>query len=153
MTAVDAAPVARSAAAPGAGRRLALLIAMSRFEDEELATLRSSPNDVADLAEVLGDPEIGDFEVKKLVDAPLREVALALEDFFWDRSADDLLLLHITTHGFMHNGRLYLATADTRRHRLASSALSADHLRNLMDDSRAKHQILLLDSSYSGAFK
>jgi len=50
--------------------RLALIIANSDFNDPKLRRLKTPVRDAEVLAEVLGDPEIGGFDVTLLVDAP-----------------------------------------------------------------------------------
>jgi hypothetical protein len=57
------------------GRRIALLIGNQVFLKESgLQSLRGPTNDVEALAEVLGNPELGSFEVRKLLDKPNYEV-------------------------------------------------------------------------------
>src|SRR5690606_37816562 len=70
-----------------------------------------------------------------------------------DRGRDDLLLLHISSHGVKNDdGELYFAASDTDRRLLASTAVSAEFLRTRMLRCRARSVVLLLDCCYSGAF-
>ncbi|GAA1424967.1 hypothetical protein GCM10009601_30850 [Streptomyces thermospinosisporus] len=133
--------------------RFALLIATGHYENRELSRLRSPARDAEGLAGVLRDPAIGGFTVKPVVDRPHHEVARAIEHFFLDRARDDLLLLHISSHGVKNDdGELYFAAADTDRRLLASTAVSAEFLRTQMQRCRARSVVLLLDCCYSGAF-
>ncbi|MHC3467934.1 caspase family protein [Streptomyces sp. 7R007] len=135
------------------GRRSALLIATGVYADPALRTLRSPVRDAGGLAEVLGDPDIGGFEVTRVVDRPQPEVARSLEAFFLDRSRDDLLLLHVSCHGVKDDdGRLYFAARDTDRRLLASTATSAEFVHEQMRRCRARSIVVLLDCCYSGAF-
>ena len=52
-------------------RRLALLIANSEYQDQQLKRLRTPTADAERLAQVLKDPAIGDFEVSLLLNAAL----------------------------------------------------------------------------------
>jgi len=139
---------------PGAGRRDALLIATGRYDDPSLNALRSPGQDCARLAGVLADRRIGDFHTEQLKDARAHQVMRAMEEFFRDRSRDDLLLLHISCHGIKddEDGSLYFVARDTDSELLASTAISASFLRERMDRCRARTIVVLLDCCYSGAF-
>jgi hypothetical protein len=138
---------------PETGRRLALLIATSVYSDPDLRELRAPGRDAAELSEVLHDPRIGGFEVQTLVNAPSGEVQEGIEDFCIDRHPDDQLLIYLSCHGVLDsNGRLYYTAANTRRQRLAATAIAAAWLNERLEDSRARRQILVLDCCHSGAF-
>jgi Caspase domain len=138
---------------PDTGRRLALLVATSVYSDPDLRELRAPGRDAAELSEVLGDLRIGGFEVQMLVNVPSGEVQEGIEDFCADRHLDDQLLIYLSCHGVLDsNGRLYYAAANTKRQRLAATAISATWLNERLEDSRARRQILVLDCCHSGAF-
>src|SRR5215469_3926450 len=135
------------------GRRVALLIATFDYRDPALRQLRSPGRDACDLEEVLGDPRIGGFDVQTLVNAPSGEVQEGIEDFCADRHPDDQLLIYLSCHGVLDSyGRLYYAAANTRRQRLAATAVAAAWLNERLEDCRARRQILVLDCCHSGAF-
>ncbi|MFF9017270.1 caspase domain-containing protein [Streptomyces sp. NPDC014870] len=135
------------------GGRFALLIAASTFSNEGLQQLRSPARDVEGLAAVLTDPKIGDFDVATSVDQQQHQVTRAIESFFRGKGREDLLLLHISSHGLKaDHGELYFATQDTDRDLLASTAISAAFLHSQMSRCRAKSIVVLLDCCYSGAF-
>ncbi|NUT31228.1 MAG: hypothetical protein HOV84_35820 [Streptomyces sp.] len=92
----------------------ALIIANSTYDDNHFATLPAATADAAALAEVLGAPAIGGFEVETLVDVPQRRAMRALETFFTRAARDDLLLLHLSLHGWKDTrGRLHFIMRDT----------------------------------------
>lgn len=133
--------------------RHALLVATGTYDNRALSRLRSPARDARELAEVLQDPRIGDFEVGTVVDRPHHEVARAIEGFFLDRRRDDLLLLHLSCHGLKHdNGELHFAATDTDQRLLASTSVPAQFVRLQMNRCRARSIVLLLDCCYSGAF-
>jgi hypothetical protein len=135
------------------GRRLALLIAATKYEDIELPPLSSPAHDVAEMQRVLGNPDIGNFSVTSLLDRRSEDVRFALEDFLASPSANDLLLLYLSCHGVRDKrNRLYFAAVDSRKTHLAATGLDARWLLDLLDECRAKRQILILDCCYSGAF-
>lgn len=133
--------------------RLALLVANEDYADVGLRRLAAPGRDVDALAAVLGDRAVGGFEVRVVRDASAHEVRVAVEDFFADRAPDDLLVVHFSCHGVKNAaGELFLASADTRPTRLASTAVAADFLNRQMADSRAQRIALFLDCCYGGAF-
>jgi hypothetical protein len=134
-------------------KRAALIVASDDYLDPGLQQVRAPSNDVRALAAVLQDPEIGDFEVRTLVNGPAHEVNLAVEEFFADRQPDDLLLAYFSCLGLKdEDGDLYFAMADTRLRRLGATAVSADFVNRRMTRSRSRRVVLLLDCSYASAF-
>ena len=135
------------------GRRRALLVATERYLDPTIAQLRAPSRDVAELARVLQDPAIGDFEVATLLDRPTYEVLEAIEDFFDAESRDDLRLLYFSGHGVKdQTGRLFFGMANTQLNRLRATGVPAAFINDLMRDSRARCKLLILDCCYAGAF-
>ncbi|TCO21182.1 caspase domain-containing protein [Kribbella steppae] len=135
------------------GSRIALVIANDQYDDPGLRALVAPAQDAAALAEVLADPSVGGFEVQVLHNAAAQEIRFAVEDFFADRAPEDLLMLHFSCHGLKNAaGELFLAVADTKPTRLASTAVAADFVNRQMADSRAQRIALFLDCCYGGAF-
>ena len=133
--------------------RVALIVANDEYLDPDLHRLAAPSNDADALAQVLRDSGIGGFEVDVLRNAHAQDLRIALEDFFADRGPQDLLVLHFSCHGLKNaSGELFLAAADTRPSRLASTALAADFVNHQMVDSRAQRIALFLDCCYGGAF-
>ncbi len=136
------------------GRRLALLIGSSTYADPKLRRLHKPDADVASLASVLRDPEIGGFDdVQTHVDANVATLQRAVAALFAHKHTDDLLLLYFAGHGIKDEyGHLHLAAADTDSELLSATALSSDFITREMDRSRSRKQILVLDCCFSGAF-
>jgi beta-lactam-binding protein with PASTA domain len=105
------------------------------------------------LSRVLGNPEIGAFAVTTVFNEPSYAVNEIVQDFFADRSPEDLLLLHFSCHGVKsEDGELYFASPNTRLQRLDATAVSAEFVNRLMNRSRSRSIVLVLDCCYSGAF-
>ncbi|MFF1336448.1 caspase domain-containing protein [Streptomyces sp. NPDC058290] len=135
-------------------RRKALVVVTSRYGDSKLTALRAPPQDAVALAEVLGDPAVGGFEVETLSDPGCQELREEVEEFFADRTSEHTLLLHFSCHGVKDAaGTLFLAALDTRCDRLASTAVPAEYVSSLMLASRARRAIVILDCCYAGAFE
>ncbi|MFD0266162.1 caspase domain-containing protein [Streptomyces sp. NPDC127106] len=134
-------------------RRKALVVVTSSYGDSKLTALRAPPQDAVALAEVLGDPAVGGFDVEKLSDPSCQKLREEVEDFFADRSSDHTLLLHFSCHGVKDEaGTLFLATTDTRCDRLRSTAVPAEYVSSLMLASKARRAVVILDCCYAGAF-
>lgn len=136
-----------------AGRRLALVVATTRYSDATLRQLRAPARDAADLRDLLADPTVGGFAVTSVVDGTAQRVRLAVEEFLAGREPDDLLLVYLSCHGLVDlRRRLYFAATDTRKDRLASTGVEAQWLLEQLEDCRARRQVVLLDCCFSGAF-
>jgi Caspase domain len=136
------------------GARSALIVACDGYADPGLGRLRAPASDARALEGVLRDPYIGGFDVRTLMNEPAYEVALAIEEFFADRVADDLLLLHLSCHGVKdEDGELHFAMANTSLRRLAATGVAADFVNRRMNRSRSRRVVLLLDCCYAGAFE
>ncbi len=135
------------------GKRLALIIASSQYDDTDLKQLIAPAQDAEDFARVLADPQIGGFKVETLLNRLSHEVSPAIEAFFQGRRRDDLLLLYFSGHGLKDEaGQLYFAAPNTRRALPRTTAISANLVNEIMRHSRSQRQILILDCCYSGAF-
>ena len=136
-----------------AEKRSALVVATSEYEDARLAPLAGPGRDAEALETVLGDAEIGGFDVQLALNAPLAELRTTLDSFFADRTRDELLLVHFSGHGLKDDdGQLYLAAADTRIDRLMSTAVEASWVSKLMTRCRSEKIALFLDCCFGGAF-
>jgi Tol biopolymer transport system component len=136
------------------GARTALIVASYEYEDPGLRRLRAPARDAEALAEVLSDPAIGGFDVRTVLNEPAHSITLAVEEFFADRQADDLLLLHFSCHGVKdEDGDLYFAAANTRLGLLDATAVAADVVNRRMNRTRSRRVVLLLDCCYAGAFE
>lgn len=133
--------------------RFALIIATYQYNDADLCQLISPAHDAEALAQVLRDPTIGSFDVQTLLNRPSHEVRVKINTFFADRERDDLLLLYFSCHGIKdEEGILYFSTSDTKRKLLPSTAIESNFVNKVMQRSRSRKQVLLLDCCYSGAF-
>ncbi|HLN67554.1 MAG TPA: caspase family protein, partial [Streptosporangiaceae bacterium] len=146
-------PAMPPAADPPPGARLALVVATSTYTDQGLRRLRAPARDAADLAQVLADPGIGGFAVTTVIDQPAQQIKLAVEDFLDGRGTQDLLLVYLSCHGLLDNyRRLYFAATDTRKDRLGSTGVESAWVLEQLEHCRARRQVLILDSCFSGAF-
>ncbi|MFE7927328.1 caspase family protein [Streptomyces sp. NPDC057456] len=135
------------------GARHALIIANDRYADQGLKQLRAPAEDATALAGVLHDPQIGDFEVDVVRNAPADTMRRRIQGFFNDRRRDDTLVLHFSCHGLKsESGELYFAASDTEPRLLDATAIPAHFVRGCMSRTRAGRSVLFLDCCYGGAF-
>ncbi|WP_340374399.1 caspase family protein [Streptomyces sp. SS7] len=133
--------------------RHALIIANDRYDDQGLGQLRAPAQDAVSLAEVLGDPEVGDFDVEVLRNERVDAIRRGIERFFSEGGREDTLMLHFSCHGLKsESGSLYFAARDTEPRLLEATAVSAQFVRHCMFRTRAKRTVLFLDCCYGGAF-
>jgi WD40 repeat protein len=146
-------PAMPPAADPLSGSRLALVVATGTYADPGLSRLRAPARDAEDLARVLADPGIGGFAVTTVIDQSAHQIRLAVEDFLAGRGTGDLLLVYLSCHGLLDaRRRLYFAATDTRKDRLGATGVEAAWVLDQLEHCRARRQILILDSCFSGAF-
>jgi uncharacterized caspase-like protein len=136
--------------------KFALLIGVSESGEEDLPELPSAIEDIKAMQEVLQNPEIGGFDSVKVLQNPMRqEMEEAIETLFAKCKKEDLVLFYFSGHGITdEKGKLYLVTPQTRKERgnlRKATAVAATVLHDNMGNSRSKHQVLILDSCFSGA--
>ena len=134
--------------------KYALIIANTEYTDPGLAQLTAPGKDAKELARVLDSREICEFDdVIVLFNDNASKVSETIDYFLSNRKPSDLLLLYFSGHGVRDEyGSLYLAVKNTNRSRLRSTAIKSDFIREAMDQSRSKRQVLILDCCNSGAF-
>ena len=134
--------------------KFALIIGNTEYADPGLAQLTAPGKDAEDFARVLKDKGLCEFDdVKVLLNQVSSGIIEAIDEFFDQKKPDDLLVLYFSGHGVRDElGSLYLAVKNTIRSRLRSTAIKSDYIREVMDQSRSKRQVLVLDCCNSGAF-
>lgn len=135
--------------------RAALLIGVSTYESG-FNPLPSAVRDIQAIKQVLQNPQIGGFnetDIRMLENPDPQRMREEIESLFADRHKDDLLLLYFSGHGVKDDsGSFYLTNFRTRKNRLNSTAISSDEIHRLMEASRSKYQVVILDCCFSGAF-
>jgi predicted GNAT family N-acyltransferase len=139
-----------------AENKYALIIANAEYPDLPLPKLEAPLADARLLSDLLESPDIGGFNVVRVLDKSLREVSKTLESFFRDRKRDDLSLLYISGHGLKADSELYFAVKDSCLARdlstpMKATVLSAQFVREAMRTSDSMRQVLILDCCYSAA--
>ncbi|HEU4348342.1 MAG TPA: caspase family protein, partial [Actinoplanes sp.] len=134
--------------------RYALIVAVSAYSDSGLTDLVAPGRDAENLAAVLRHRDIGHFrEVEVLLDPDHSTAQHRIERFFDRRDPLDIAVLHFSGHAFRgeDNDDLFLAMRDTRRDSPVATSVPGGFLRSVIEKSRAKRKLLLLDCCHSGA--
>lgn len=139
--------------------KLALLIGVSEYEPE-LKPLPSAVRDVQAIKRVLVHPEMGAFDGKQvsvLTNPGRQEMEVAIELLFTRCQKDDLVVFFFSGHGIKDDvGTLHLSSRGTKKNvdgsLIRSTSVSADFIQKMMDRSRSKRQVAILDCCFSGAF-
>jgi len=134
-------------------RRSALIISTGTYRDNRLPDLRAPAQDATDLGAVLRDPEYGGFEVTELLDKNKNDIEEALSDFLRAPQRAETVVVYVSCHGLLtKSGALYFAAANTNIDKIPATALEARWLTDRLDECRARRQVVILDSCFSGAF-
>ncbi len=136
-----------------AGKRIAIVIGTGEYDDQSIVDLRGPAQDAMRLTKVLQDRNIGNYEVKMFVNSSSQSINKAIEKFFTSTNRNDTVLFYYSGHGVTDNyGRLFFSTTDTDINMLRSTTVSASFVNEVMNESRSRNQIMLLDCCYSGSF-
>ena len=139
--------------------KVALLIGVSEYEPG-LNSLPGAVMDVDAMQQVLQHPDVGEFapgDITVLKNPQRQTMEEAIETLFFNRQKDDLVLLYFSGHGIKDGiGRLYLATRQTRINTkgelVRTTAVAASLIHDVMENSRSRRQVIILDCCFSGAF-
>lgn len=133
------------------------MIGVSAYENG-LSPLPAAVKDVEAMRQALQDPETGGFNlVKTLANPDHATMQYEVETLFTDRAKDDLVLLYFSGHGVKDNiGNLYFAARNTQKspknELIKSTAVPARFVHDILNNSRARRQAVILDCCFSGAF-
>jgi hypothetical protein len=146
-----------------APRRIALLVGISDFADDQWRPLKYARKDAADLARALQDPQRGKFDEVRVLAGPEQTTRAAVLDAVTSlrRAAsrpDDVVIVYISAHGTLArdgSGELkrYLVTHDAEYRRVADTALPIDALKAAFDQLPSRRRLLVLATCHSGSGK
>jgi hypothetical protein len=150
-----------AAVAPAIPHSYALVIGVAKYANLSAKNQLYFPErDAEAIYSILISPEGGNFRaenVRKLVGsrATLANVRTALEEWLPSISkANDRVLIYFAGHGFVHEGRGYLAPYDIRPDDIANTGYPMDTLGAVIGGKiQAKDKILLTDACHSGAIR
>ncbi|WP_353570031.1 leucine-rich repeat domain-containing protein [Candidatus Albibeggiatoa sp. nov. BB20] len=143
--------------------KYAVVIGVSEYPeatgDGGLKPLLRATKDAEAVAEVLQDVDMGDFDEVELLTNPDKTVIeTTIEQIFSTRrSKQDVVVLYFSGHGIkdFRSGHLFLTAHNTAKSDgglVKATAVSAIAIHGFLNDCPSKHQVIILDCCYSGAF-
>ncbi len=135
--------------------RYALIIACTHYSDHRLRDLPKTEADAKGMRAVLADPGICNFPAENItwcVNKPESDVRLAIERLFKNRHKDDLLLFYFAGHGLVDDYRRLVLALNGTNPDYRSTGIDAGFLREEMENSKSRRQLVILDACNSGAF-
>jgi WD40 repeat protein len=128
------------------GPRTALIIATEQYQDPALRDLPAAVRDAEELADVLADPAIGGFTVKRLFNQPASRIQREIASFLSGRRPDETALLYLSCHILQDApGRTLFAAADTKAQFPVGTAIEASMLAGELNECAARRQIIIID--------
>lgn len=143
---------------PIRGKKYALLIGISRYQEPEINDLEYADADARSLYEFLQQPSAGGFSKDDMLllaneDATLASIQNSLTEFVARASANDLLLIFFAGHGAPDRTaeqNLYVIAHDTQVENMSNTALSMPRLLNYIEQNvRSKRVVMLMDTCHS----
>ncbi len=155
---LDAEP-AGAPKAPKIPRSYAVIVGVSRYRNlDAKLQLQFAERDAQSIFTALISPEGGNFRVENvhlLINEKATLAALRQEIDQWlpgVAQEDDRVLIYFAGHGFMYQGKGYLAPHDFDRSRIAETGFPMDEMGSVIGSKiKAKSKILLTDACHSGA--
>lgn len=155
----DVPPTPRAKAAPVPPRSYALVVGIAAYQNlSPQQNLHFSERDAESIYSILISPEGGSFRaenVHRLIGpkATLANLKHELEDWLPSVAKDgDRVLVYFAGHGFVVDGRAYLAPYDIQLDRVAQTAYPMDSLGAVFGGKvRGKWKVLITDACHSGA--
>jgi len=144
-----------SLAVNSGGRKKALVISVSNYDDKNMHKLDFCENDGKKMYEILKQNNFDIPENRKLIGrVNWDQMHDAIIDFFRDQNikSTDTLLMYFSGHGIPDGrGDHYLATSEIDPYVPEKRGFRFDDLNGYMDKSISKKIVLMLDCCYSGA--
>ncbi|WP_409495707.1 caspase domain-containing protein [Amycolatopsis sp. cmx-11-12] len=135
------------------GNSRAVLIGMSRYDDEDVPDVPSAVNSVQGLRELLIDPALCGWPEDRVtvIENPPTASKLARRLYKLAEETTATLLVYFVGHGALSkNGDLCLVVGETEIAHPDLTGLAFNWVRSAVLDSPAKSKIVILDCCYSG---
>jgi len=155
-----AVPLAAKQPSVSIPRGYALVVGIANYKDPGVPKLHYSERDARDIFDILISPEGGNFHRENVhlligAQATLANLRHELEEWLPSQARDgDRVLIYFAGHGFVFQGRGYLAPYDIDPHNIRQTGYPMDELGETIGGKiRAKDKILLTDACHSGAIR
>ena len=143
---------------PGKGRRIALIVGVSKYADHSI-DLAYADADAKALYDYLTSPALGPAafrpqDIQLLLDekATVANITTGLREFLHQAREDDFVLFFFAGHGAADPNNLkelYLLAHDTSPKKIAGTGLLMRHVREAISDIEARDVLILTDACHS----
>lgn len=147
-------------AAKATGKRWAVIIGISQYEDPDIPSLKYADVDAKAMYEFFRSPlaGLGGFKPENMQllinkDATYTNMKVALFDFLKQAAPEDVVYIYFAGHGAPDPGRrenLYLLPYDARAGSMGGTAFRMDDMNRALAEVTAAHKILITDACHSG---
>jgi tetratricopeptide (TPR) repeat protein len=142
------------------GKRWAVVVGISAYQDTSIRSLRYADADAKAFYDFLRSPQAGaggfpDDHIKLLLNeqATFSSVREALFSFLRQSTPEDEVIIYFAGHGApdpVRQNDLYLLTYDTRGAAVSSTAFPMRDMERAVEDLYARHIVLITDACHSG---
>jgi uncharacterized caspase-like protein len=156
----EAVWAANASAAKATGKRWAVIIGISQYDDPEIKGLEFADRDARAVYEFFRSPlsGLGGFkpENMKLLlnkDASYTNMKVALFDFLKQAAPEDVVYVYFAGHGSpdpQRRNNLYLLPADAQAGSMGGTAFRMDDMNRALAEVTAAHKVLITDACHSG---
>lgn len=142
------------------GKRYAVIIGISKYEDKEIPSLKYADEDAKAFYDFLRSPlaGMGGFEPENIQillneAATYRNMKVALFDFLKNATENDVVYIYYAGHGAPDPDRrdnLYLLPYDTKATQIGGTGFPMEDMNKALRQVTAAHKILITDACHSG---
>lgn len=136
-----------------AGDRAALLIGTAAYDHDGYPELPAADAGLRQMKRVLERPDVGMMDTCLVVgDATRVELMRGIETFLDERELNDTVLVYLTGYASVsrRDGRLFFIARDTDPDDLEGTAVSADFVRQCLEECHAASKVVLIDHCAGG---
>ena len=130
-------------------QRYAFLIGANGPQTGPLDHLKYAESDVARLAAAYQAQPFAFTGIQLYIAQDRQSTLTQLQQAASHCGPSDLFIVHFSGHG-IYRKRLYLVCNNADIENLRATAIEADAVKEIMDECRARHKLLILDCCYSG---
>ena len=156
----DSAWAAKASAVGFKGRRWAVVVGISQYEDPKISSLRYAGADAKSFYDFLRSPlaGFGGFEAENIrlllnEQATMKNIRVALFDFLKNATKEDVVYIYFAGHGSPDPERrenLYLLPYDARANGIAGSGFPMEDMNKALGRTQAGNKVLITDACHSG---
>jgi uncharacterized caspase-like protein len=156
----EAVWAASTAAAKATGKRWAVIIGISQYDDPDIKGLEFADRDARSVYEFLRSPlaGLGGFKAENMKlllnkDATYTNMKVALFDFLKQAAPEDVVIVYFAGHGSpdpQRRSNLYLLPSDAQAGSMGGTAFRMDDMNRALSEVTAAHKILITDACHSG---